>query len=58
MKRLVEKFYNKLFSDADQTEEVPYANKQFIFWFSLFSFGIVLFFIIKDIIKNIEKINA
>lgn len=58
MKRLIEKYYNKLFRDADQTEEVPYGNKQFFFWFSLISFGIVLFFIIKDIIKNIEKINA
>ena len=58
MKQLIEKFYNKLFSDTDQTEEVPYANKRFVFWFAIVSFSIVLAFIIKDIIKNIEKINA
>ncbi len=58
MRALIEKFYNKIFADAESREEVPYANKKFMFWFSIGSFAIVLFFIIKDVITNIQNINT
>lgn len=56
MKAVIEKFYDRLFADKENPEEVPYANKRFMFWFSLASFAIVLFFIIKDVVKNIQSI--
>ncbi|MBK6263419.1 hypothetical protein JKA74_00115 [Marivirga sp. S37H4] len=56
MRAIIEKFYDKLFADKEDSEEVPYANKKFMFWFSLISFAIVLFFIIKDVVRNIQNI--
>ena len=56
MRNIIEKFYDSLFGEKANPEEVPYANKKFMFWFSLASFAIVLFFIIKDVIKNIQSI--
>jgi len=58
MKGLIEKFYDKIFADPERGEEVPYANKKFMFWFSIVSFTIVLFFIVKDIVQNIQRVNA
>ncbi len=56
MRPIIEKFYNALFADKETEEEVPYANKKFMFWFSIISFSVVLFFIIKDVVKNIQNI--
>lgn len=58
MKRIIEKFYDSIFLDKTSEEEVPYANKRFMFWFSVISFSIVLFFIIKDIVQNIAEMKA
>ena len=56
MRPLTEKFYHCLFADTENSEEIPYSNKKFMFWFSLISFSVVLFFIIKDVVKNIQNI--
>jgi len=58
MRQLIEKFYEKIFADPDENEKVPYANKKFMFWFSIISFAVVLFFIIKDVVKNIQNVSA
>ncbi|MDN4164335.1 hypothetical protein QWY31_02415 [Cytophagales bacterium LB-30] len=54
---IIEKFYAKVFEDPEtkDTEPVPYANKRFMFWFSLVLFAVVLALIIKDIIHNIQS---
>ncbi|MGM0580440.1 MAG: hypothetical protein ACQETL_07160 [Bacteroidota bacterium] len=57
MRKTIEKFYGWLFADKEREEEVPYANKRFMFWFSIISFAIVLFFIIKDVVKNIQNVQ-
>lgn len=57
MRKTVEKFYGWLFADKESDEAVPYANKRFMFWFSIISFAIVLFFIIKDVVKNIQTVQ-
>ncbi len=56
MRPIIEKFYGWIFSDKESEEEVPFANKKFMFWFSIISFAIVLFFIIRDVVKNIQNI--
>ncbi|WKK77798.2 hypothetical protein QYS49_12325 [Marivirga salinae] len=56
MRKTIEKFYGWLFADKENDEEVPYANKRFMFWFSIISFAIVLFFIVKDVVKNIQNV--
>ena len=60
MKKLIEKFYSLIFEDKEDTEkeEVPYANKVFMFYFSLIVSIVVLILIIGDIVKNIQKINT
>ncbi|MFQ3212980.1 MAG: hypothetical protein ACJAT1_002189 [Marivirga sp.] len=58
MKTVIEKFYNALFLGEEKADEVPYANKKFMFWFSVISFSVVLFFIIKDILQNIAQVKA
>jgi hypothetical protein len=58
MKKVIEKFYDALFLDKEKADEVPYANKKFMFWFSVISFSVVLFFIMKDILQNIAEIKA
>jgi hypothetical protein len=60
MKKLIEKFYSLIFEDKEEEpkEEVPYANKVFMFYFSIIVSLVVLILIIGDIIKNIEKINS
>jgi hypothetical protein len=55
MRSIIERFYDWIFSDPERKEEVPYANKRFMFWFSIVSFSVVLFFIILDIVKNIQN---
>jgi len=57
MRKTIEKFYGWLFADKENDEEVPYANKRFMFWFSIISFAVVLFFIIKDVVKNIQNVQ-
>ena len=57
MKQIIEKFYQKLFMDENSEEEVPFSNKRFMFWFSIISFAVVLFFIVKDVLKNIQNIQ-
>lgn len=57
MRKTIEKFYNWLFADKKSEEDVPYANKRFMFWFSIISFAIVLFFIVKDVVKNIQNVQ-
>tara|TARA_R100000152_G_C6754661_1_gene178370 strand:+ start:1084 stop:1260 length:177 start_codon:yes stop_codon:yes gene_type:complete len=56
MRKTIEKFYGWLFADKENDGEVPYANKRFMFWFSIISFAVVLFFIIKDVVKNIQTV--
>lgn len=58
MRKVIEKFYDGIFLDKENPSEVPYANKKFMFWFSVISFSIVLFFIIKDIVHNIQSMSA
>ncbi|HYG37821.1 MAG TPA: hypothetical protein VD908_04345 [Cytophagales bacterium] len=59
MKRIIEKFYGFIFAEKDDKEatEVPYANKVFMFYFTIIVTAVVLFLIIADIVKNIEKIS-
>lgn len=57
MRKTIEKFYDWLFAEKESGEEVPYANKRFMFWFSIISFAVVLFFIIKDVVKNIQNVQ-
>lgn len=55
MKKVIVKFYDKIFLDEDaKSEEVPYGNKLFMFWFSMISFMVVMFFIAKEVVKNIQ----
>lgn len=53
MQRLIEKFYALLFLDETSQEEVPYANKAFMFYFSFITTLVVVFLIVKDILKNV-----
>ncbi len=57
MRKTIEKFYDWLFADKETEEEVPFANKRFMFWFSIVSFAIVLFFILKDVVTNIQNVQ-
>ena len=59
MKKIITKFYSLIFEDKEnQEEEVPYANKVFMFYFSIIVSLIVIILIVNDIVKNIQKINA
>lgn len=60
MKRIIERFYALIFEDKENpnSEPTPYANKAFMFYFSLIITMIVLFLIISDIIKNIQKMSV
>jgi hypothetical protein len=57
MQKIIEKFYAILFENKESKESVPYANKAFMFYFSIVSFSVVLYFIIKDILNNILEAN-
>jgi hypothetical protein len=55
LKSAIIKFYDAIFlDDKHKSEEIPYGNKVFMFWFSLASFSIVGFFIVKEVLKNIQ----
>lgn len=54
MKRFIVKYYDFIFRDEDQKEQVPYANKLFMFIFSLTVFIIIIILIILDILENIS----
>ncbi len=60
MKRVIEKFYGWIFEDKDQpdAEPVPYANKVFMFYFTIIVSAVALFLVVQDILKNIEKMNV
>jgi hypothetical protein len=59
MKKIITKFYSLIFEDKEnQEEEVPYANKVFMFYFSIIVSLVVIILIVNDIIKNIQKING
>jgi len=55
MKKIIDKFYNSLFADPANKEDVPHANKVAIFWISFVLGGTVLVMIALDVIKNIKK---
>jgi len=55
LKNAIEKFYNLLFLDENQEHEVPYANKAFMFYFSLILFMIIVVLIGLDIAENIRE---
>lgn len=55
MKAFIEKFYDKIFADEEREEEVPYANKKFMFYFTIILSTIVLVLIVKDIVENIQE---
>ncbi|WKV10690.1 hypothetical protein [Marivirga harenae] len=57
MRKTIEKFYDWLFANKENDEVVPFANKRFMFWFSIISFAVVLFFIIKDVVRNIQNVQ-
>lgn len=52
----VEKFYSLIFSDDEQEEKIPYANKAFMFYFSIITFVIAAILIGKDIADNINGV--
>ncbi|MDN5199762.1 hypothetical protein QQ008_00270 [Fulvivirgaceae bacterium BMA10] len=54
IRRLIEGFYDKVFSSSKE-EEVPYANKVFMFIFSIATFTFIIFIAVKDILKNLDK---
>lgn len=54
-KSLVEKFYALIFADEGDEKQVPYANKVFMFWFSLIAFLVVAVLIGLDIAENISQ---
>lgn len=55
LKNTIEKFYAFLFADENQGEEVPYANKAFMFYFSITVFIIIAVLIGLDIAENIKE---
>ena len=55
LRSTIEKFYNFLFLDEDQEEEVPFANKAFMFYFSIIVFLVVVVLIGLDIAENISE---
>lgn len=57
MNNLIEKFYTLLFSEDQKTDDVPYAHKLLIFRITLLISVIVLFFMIRFIVKNMENIT-
>ena len=55
LRSTIEKFYDFVFSDEDQKEEVPYTNKAFMFYFSIAAFIVVAVLIGLDIAENISE---
>lgn len=55
MKKIIEKFYDKIFADEEEKEVVPYANKVFMFYFSIVIASVIVVLITLDIIKNIKQ---
>ncbi len=58
MKKIIEKFYAFIFADKEDEEPVPYSNKVFMFYFSIIITSVVLFLIVEDILRNIEKMKT
>lgn len=56
LKKWIEKLYAALYQQ-DPEEEVPYANKKVMFWVTIGGFAIVLFFIIRDVVHNIQQMK-
>ena len=52
----IEKFYSLIFSDDENSESVPYANKVFMFYFSITAFAIVVLLIAIDIAENVSGV--
>lgn len=55
LRNTIEKFYAFLFMDEDQKEDVPFANKAFMFYFSTIAFIVVIILIGLDIAENIRE---
>ncbi|MEM7549748.1 MAG: hypothetical protein AAF363_08740 [Bacteroidota bacterium] len=55
MDKFINKFYDLIFSDPDDDQEIPVANKRFIFYFTCVISTVVLITIIFDIVKNINE---
>lgn len=54
MRTTIEKFYHSFFAEAEQDQAVPFANKAFMFYFSIITFLLATIFISLDIAKNIQ----
>lgn len=54
MKKVVIKYYDFLFGDEEKDEEVPYANKLFMFIFSNVLLLVVITLIVLDIMENVS----
>lgn len=56
LKKWIEKLYSALYQQ-DSEEQVPYANKKVMFWVTIGGFAIVLFFILRDVMHNIQQMK-
>ena len=55
MKALIEKYYSWIFAQDDD-KEVPYLGKVFLFFFTLALSGLLVFLLVRDIVRNVQAL--